>query len=126
MDGMDWIILLLGCAGLILGMASLLRRRPAENFSVELTGWERTAVGGRPAVALCLRLQNHAPAPLTLLAFEWDGTRWELPVTVGPRAAREVAAVFPLPEEGFPEPGAEVALTVETLSSLRRLRLPER
>lgn len=61
-------------------------------------------------MALCLRLQNHAPAPLTLLAFEWDGTRWELP------------------EEGFPEPGAEVALTVETLSgsSLRRLRLPER
>ena len=89
---------------------------------MELTGWERTAAGGRPAVALCLRLQNYAPAPLTLLAFEWDGTRWELPVTVGPRA------VFPLPEEGFPEPGAEVALTVETLSgsSLRRLRLPER
>ena len=82
--------------------------------------------GGRPAVALWL--QNHAPAPLTLLAFEWDGTRWELPVTVGPRAAREITAVFPLPEEGFPEPGAEVALTVETLSgsSLRRLRLPER
>ena len=128
MDGMDWIILLLGCAGLILGMASLLRRRPAENFSVELTGWKRTAAGGRPAVALCLRLQNHATAPLTLLAFEWDGTRWELPVTVGPRAAREVAAVFPLPEEGFPEPGAEVALTVETLSgsSRRRLRLAER
>ena len=46
MDGMDWIILLLGCAGLILGMASLLRRRPAENFSVELPGWERTAAGG--------------------------------------------------------------------------------
>lgn len=125
---MDWIILLLGCAGLILGMASLLRRRPAENFSVELTGWERTAAGALSAVALCLRLQNYAPAPLTLLAFEWDGTRWELPVTVGPRAAREVAAVFPLLEEGFPEPGAEVALTVETLSgsSLRRLRLPER
>ena len=124
---MDWIILLLGCAGMALGVAGLLRRRPRESFSASVTGWERTAAEGLPAVALRLRLQNHAPIPLTLLAVEWDGVRCDLPVTVGPRAALELEAVFPLPEKGLPPAGAEVELLFETLSGsgLRRLRLPK-